>query len=82
MMNKTIEIGLSIERIRKHKGISQRELARLSGLTNSTISRIELNQISPTLATISKIEKALNFKIIYLFDELMKLSNDTCGCDN
>ena len=44
-------------------GISQKELARLSGVRQSNISRIETGTCSPGLETISKLAYAMNKKL-------------------
>lgn len=45
--------------LREEKGISQRKLADLAGITNSTISRIEAGIVKPDLVTLEKLAKAL-----------------------
>ena len=50
----------NLKRIRKSKKISQRELANLSGLSFSMVSKLEsCEQSNPTLETIEKISFAL-----------------------
>lgn len=44
-------------------GISQKELAKLSGVRQSNISRIETGTCSPDLETISKLAYAMNKKL-------------------
>ena len=55
-----ISFGEYIVQSRESEGLSQRKLAELAGLTNSTISRIESNQVKPDPATLDKIAQALN----------------------
>ena len=52
--------GQYISELRQKKSISQRELANLSGLTNSTISRIESDLVKPDFATLEKLSQALD----------------------
>ena len=52
--------GQFIAKIREEKSISQRGLASLSGLTNSTINRIEADIVKPDVATLEKLANALN----------------------
>jgi len=40
--------------------ISQRDLAKLAGISNATISRIENGLVSPDIATLGKIATALD----------------------
>lgn len=49
------DVGARIAALRTAHGISQRELARRSGLTNGTISLIEHGATSPQVATLRKI---------------------------
>lgn len=52
--------GEYITQLRYTKRLSQRKLAEFAGLTNSTISRIESNQVKPDPITLEKIAQALN----------------------
>ena len=45
---------------REELGISQRQLAQASGVANSTISRIEDGAVSPNVATLQKLYRALD----------------------
>lgn len=47
--------GNTIKKIRREAGISQDELARLSGTSKTYISRIENNLLEPALTTLYKI---------------------------
>jgi DNA-binding XRE family transcriptional regulator len=44
---------------RAELGLSQRELARLAGVRVETLCRIETGKVSPTVATIERIDRAL-----------------------
>lgn len=48
-------VGRRLAKLRKMFGLSQRELARRAGVTNGTISAIELNATSPQVASLRKI---------------------------
>ncbi len=50
-----MDVGERLKQIRKLKGISQRELAKRAGVTNSTISMIEKNGVSPSVSSLKKI---------------------------
>jgi transcriptional regulator with XRE-family HTH domain len=41
--------------VRKSKNLSQRELAKRVGVTNSTISLIEQNKVSPSISSLKKV---------------------------
>src|SRR3990172_6602537 len=54
-----VSIARKIIEQRHALGISQQELARLSGLRQETISRLESGKHSPTIRTVDKIDQAL-----------------------
>ncbi len=60
--NIAIIIGTMIER-RNELGLSQRDLAHLCGVPQSSIARIESLQIIPNLSTLVKILLKLNLKL-------------------
>ncbi len=51
----SIDVGERLRNVRKAKGVSQRELAKRVGVTNSTISLIEQNRVSPSVASLKKV---------------------------
>lgn len=50
-----MDVGERLKTIRKMKGLSQRELAKRVGVTNSTISMIEKNGVSPSVSSLKKV---------------------------
>ncbi len=52
--------GQYLIELRNEKSISQRQLANLSGLTNSTISRIESGLVKPDISTLNKLAESLH----------------------
>ncbi|HEX5446737.1 MAG TPA: helix-turn-helix transcriptional regulator [Pirellulales bacterium] len=52
-------IARSIIQERRQLGLSQEELARLAGVRQETISRLESAKHSPTVRTVEKIDRAL-----------------------
>lgn len=50
-------------RARKARGISQRELAQLCGLPQSTIGRIEAGLVVPNMLTLAKIAEVLQLEL-------------------
>jgi len=50
-----MDIGIRLQAVRKGKGLSQRELAKRVGVTNSTISLIEQNKVSPSISSLKKV---------------------------
>ena len=50
-----MDIGSRLHLVRTSKGLSQRELAKRVGVTNSTISLIEQNKVSPSISSLKKV---------------------------
>jgi transcriptional regulator with XRE-family HTH domain len=51
----TIDLGERLRFVRAHHKLSQRELAKRAGVTNSTISLIESNQMNPSVGALKRI---------------------------
>ncbi len=49
------EIGLRLKNIRTWRKMSQRQLARQSGVANATISQIEAGKLNPTVSMLKKV---------------------------
>src|SRR5262249_26484888 len=62
-----IDVGARLRSLRQIYGLSQRELARRAGVTNGTISLIELNQTSPQLASLKRILNAFPITVAEFF---------------
>lgn len=60
-------LGLRIKEIRTSKGISQSELAKLIGVTPSTISQVESNLIYPSLPALLKMGEVLSVEMSSFF---------------
>ncbi len=55
------ELGDAVRKAREAKGLSQRQLGKVSGLTYSAISRIESGQrAAPDAASLQKLARALD----------------------
>ena len=52
--------GQYLVQLREEKSMSQRKLAEMAGVTNSTISRIEADSVKPDPATLEKLSIALD----------------------
>lgn len=52
-------IGQAVAALRTSKGLTQRDLAELTGLTHGHIGRIETGRYSLTLDTLAKVAAAL-----------------------
>lgn len=53
---------------RNSKNITLVKLAALTGISKSTLNNIENQKVSPTIAELEAIVKALNMKITDLFE--------------
>jgi transcriptional regulator with XRE-family HTH domain len=62
------QIGLSIKNIRIKKEISQTALAYLCDFEKASMSRIESGRTNPSIKTLYKISKALDVKLLELFE--------------
>lgn len=62
-------IGENVKKIRKEKGLTQKELGERLGITQSAIGQFENDKTSPTITTISKIANALDVEI----DKIMNI---------
>ena len=60
-------VGQVIRSLRDKKGLSLRDLARLSGLSVNAISKIERGVNSPTVASLHQLSSALEVHIAELF---------------
>jgi transcriptional regulator with XRE-family HTH domain/KaiC/GvpD/RAD55 family RecA-like ATPase len=64
-----IDLGLRLKDFRGKRGLSQSELAKLVGVTASTISQIESNLIYPSLPALLKIAEVLSVDVTSFFHD-------------
>ncbi len=62
-----IELGLRLKEVRTKRGLSQTELAKLVGVTPSTISQVESNLIYPSLPALVKMAEVLSVEVSSFF---------------
>ncbi len=62
-----MDVGARLQTIRRLKGISQRELAKRAGVTNSTISMIEKNSVSPSVSSLKKVLAGIPMSLVEFF---------------
>ena len=89
-----MNIGQRLKQIRTERGLSQRELATRAGLTNGTVSLIESDKTSPSVASLKSmleaipismaeffgpIEETQSPQIFYRADEFVELAPDGAG---
>jgi len=68
-MEKSFSLGEKLRQLRSERNISQRNLARLAGLSPNSISLIERDETSPSVATLQSLAVALNIRMSYFFEE-------------
>lgn len=71
--NRSISVGHRVLQLRTDKKLTQTELAKRSGISHSSLSKIENCLLSPTFETILRIVDGLEIDI----SELLSTSNDT-----
>ena len=62
-----VDVGQKLREIRKAHGLSQRQLASRSGVTNGTISMIEQNRTSPSVGSLKKVLKGIPMSLSEFF---------------
>jgi len=64
MENMLTDLPNRIRQVRTDRGITQRELSKMSGVSYSTLTKLETGIIKkPSLVVIFKITKALDMKL-------------------
>lgn len=61
------DVGARLRILRERSGLSQRALAKRAGVTNSTISLIEQNRVSPSVASLTKVVGSLPMTMAEFF---------------
>ncbi|HEX9873978.1 MAG TPA: helix-turn-helix transcriptional regulator, partial [Deferrimonas sp.] len=56
-------IGVKIKALRKARKLTLQDVARETGFSPALISQIENNNVSPPIATLSKIARFFNVKV-------------------
>ncbi|MBX3476078.1 MAG: cupin domain-containing protein [Brevundimonas sp.] len=51
----TVDVGSRLRFVRERQGLSQRELSKRAGVTNSTISLIEAGRMNPSIGALKRI---------------------------
>ncbi len=72
-----MDIGIRLQAVRKSKGLSQRELAKRVGVTNSTISLIEQNKVSPSISSLKKVLDGIPISLADFFTQDLEDSGDS-----
>ncbi len=67
-----MNIGKALRVAMAIKGMKQKDLAELSGVSETTLSHTILGRTAPTVTTITKLAKAMNIS----YSDLVKLGED------
>ena len=70
-----MDLGDKIKAARTQKGITQKELAQKTGLTERTIQRIENHEVEPSVYSLNKISEFLSFDFTNEKRRIMKRRN-------
>src|SRR5208337_3296516 len=66
------QFGDKIREVRERRNLTMREVAGKAGLSESLISQIERNRVSPALDTLLSIVEILDIDLEYLFADFKK----------
>lgn len=61
-----MNFGERLKELREEKGVSQMELSKATGLSQSAIARWELNKTEPTASALITLAKYFNESVDYL----------------
>lgn len=61
------EIGPKLKTLRQHRGLSQRKLAQLAGVSNATISLIEHGRTDPSMGLLRRILESMEVSFADFF---------------
>lgn len=68
MKETTSSIGERLRLLRTERNLSQRALAQLANISTNSVSLIERNEISPSVATLQNLATALRVRVSYFFE--------------
>lgn len=68
-MRKVLSVGERLRVLRAERDLSQRALAKLAGISPNSVSLIERNEISPSVATLQNLATALHVRVSYFFED-------------
>ncbi len=66
---KTFKFGEKLRQVREHKGLTLKVVAQAAGVSESLVSQIERNRVSPAIDTLLSLADALDIDLEYLFEE-------------
>ncbi len=69
------DLGIRLKEFRTKRGFSQTKLAKLVGVTSSTISQIENNFIYPSIPALRKMAEVLDVELSSFFNKTVDMTN-------
>jgi len=66
------QFGTKIREVRERKGFTMKEVASTAGISESLVSQIERNKVSPAIDTLLGLASALDMDVDYLFQDFKK----------
>lgn len=70
------EVAVRLQHVRQMYGLSQRELAKRAGVTNSSVSMIEQGRVSPSFSSLEKLLSGIPMTVRDFFS--LDCSQDSC----
>jgi transcriptional regulator with XRE-family HTH domain len=68
-MKQKLSVGERLHNLRNERDLSQRVLAQQAGISTNSISLIERDEISPSVATLQNLATALHVRVSYFFED-------------
>jgi transcriptional regulator with XRE-family HTH domain len=65
--DEVVAVGSTIRALRNERGLSLRDLSRMSGLSTGFLSMVERGHSSLALTSLNNVAKALNVDLVELF---------------
>jgi DNA-binding XRE family transcriptional regulator len=70
-----VDLGARLHELRKRRRLTLQEISTLTGVSASTVSKIERNDLSPTFSTLERIARGLGVELVTLLTD----QNDDLG---
>lgn len=74
-----VKIGRKIKEIRLSRGLSQKELGALAGITMQRVHSLEIGEMLPRLTTLVKIAEGLDISVFEMLDEPLGRTCKACA---
>ena len=69
-------LGKAIDHFQAMEAVSTYRIAILTGLTEATLSKLKYGKTNPSLTTLERVAKVLNFKVIDIILRYEKLCDE------